>query len=271
MAKKQPPHEDQYADLTFPERGVQDGQSVNFMPQGFTPVGYNVRLYESLTGRARGGSRSGLSKFIPEQHSGDHEIQHLTTIVTVDGALLGRYYTGLDQTFPGLYGGIGFLEQIDSSSLDIPGSDSGYQPAAQELRTVTMGFRHVVDGTTTLGLSSPTTISISTPAGSWADINLYVRVVNQDGNSGDYLVETVRIHTDAPGGPEDGESQATQFDTIGPPLGVHGVADFEVESAIPQTVLYFGTNSSVVGHKFTSRKPVRVRFTPYRLSHRAEE
>lgn len=272
MAKKSQPHEDRFADLEFPSRGVNDVASVNFMPQGFTPVGYNVRLFESLTGRARGGSRSGLTKFIPAQHSGDHEIQHLNTIVTVDGALLGRYYDGLSQSFPGVYGGIGFLDPIGGPDLDIPGLDSGYQPAQTELRVLTMGFRHVVDGDATIAMSSPTTVSISTPAGTWADIDLFIRVTNQDGNSGDYLgFETMILHTDLPEQDGDLETAVAQFDLTDPPAGVHGLAEFEVESAVPQTVLYFATSNAIAGHEFRSRKPVRVRFTPYRLTHRAEE
>jgi hypothetical protein len=34
---------------------------------GTTARGVNVRAFETLTGRARGGSRAGLTKFIDEQ------------------------------------------------------------------------------------------------------------------------------------------------------------------------------------------------------------
>lgn len=45
-----------------------------------TRTGKNVRTYEVLTMRARGGSRAGLSQFVPEQVSGEHRIDHLNMI-----------------------------------------------------------------------------------------------------------------------------------------------------------------------------------------------
>ena len=46
-----------------------------------TPSAVNVRAYDATDGRLRGGSRSGLSKYVPVQVSGDNLVQGLNSIV----------------------------------------------------------------------------------------------------------------------------------------------------------------------------------------------
>jgi hypothetical protein len=47
-----------------------------------TPVGVNVRGYEPLSQRRRGGSRAGLSQYIPQQMNGQYLVQCLGQFVT---------------------------------------------------------------------------------------------------------------------------------------------------------------------------------------------
>lgn len=264
MRNEKPTTPDSFADMFFPERGVHDGISMNDMPPGFTPDGENVRVYEALTGRGRGGSRAGLGKFIPEQHSGEYEIQHLTSIVTVSTAMLGWSFNGEDQSFPGTYGGIGFLEQIDGGNFGFPGmGGGGYQPnLLAESRLVTMGAKNPVTGVVVI--STGTRRTVEWPAGSDP---VTVWAINQDGRSGDYLAfEDLTLHTNPPGAVGDGVVATTQFSLTDPPAGVHGVAEFSVFSLVPRTVDYYATNNAIAGESFTSRVPIRIRFTPAKLT-----
>lgn len=58
--------QDQYTDFTFPFGGLDVTTEYELQKDGTTPVGVNVRVFEPSTGRGRGGSRPGLSKFNPE-------------------------------------------------------------------------------------------------------------------------------------------------------------------------------------------------------------
>jgi hypothetical protein len=82
MAKVVPPKE-QMKDMTFPVAGIDVSMAfVQQRPQT-TPSGLNVRAYEPGTNRARGGQRSGLSKFVGAQPNGLNLIQQLFTLVGV--------------------------------------------------------------------------------------------------------------------------------------------------------------------------------------------
>lgn len=58
----QMPDQEQFVDLTFPERGVNLTQGYGSALPGTTPLGENVRWVEPLENRGRGGSRPGLVK-----------------------------------------------------------------------------------------------------------------------------------------------------------------------------------------------------------------
>lgn len=74
--------QESFADLAFPQKGIDLSEGFNSQLPGSTPVAVNVRLFEAMTERARGGSRAGLSKYIAEQlPAGAHLIQHLNVIV----------------------------------------------------------------------------------------------------------------------------------------------------------------------------------------------
>lgn len=73
---------EQYADLTFPVGGIDQQGEVGQQPGLTTPVGVNVRGLDPRTRRLRGGSRSGLSKYLPVRVDGTSTvIQHLAMIV----------------------------------------------------------------------------------------------------------------------------------------------------------------------------------------------
>ncbi len=87
---------EQLIELTFPPRGLDLARGFAAQSPDTAPDARNVRLFEPSTGRARGGSRPGLSQFIPEQlPSGSTKVQDLNVVVsTDDGAVLDNYDWG---------------------------------------------------------------------------------------------------------------------------------------------------------------------------------
>lgn len=74
---------EQLVDMTFPLKGIDLSGPFGAQATGTTPIGQNVRSFESGTSRARGGQRSGLAKYIAAQVNGAALIQELTYIVGV--------------------------------------------------------------------------------------------------------------------------------------------------------------------------------------------
>ncbi len=86
---KQPADNESLEDLPFPLRGVNLIKEFEAQPQGTTPTGVNVRAYETLTQRNRGGSRPGLTEYIESTVLGFPSlIQHLNIIVDPTTAAL---------------------------------------------------------------------------------------------------------------------------------------------------------------------------------------
>lgn len=85
------PDLDSYPDLTFPEAGLDLSAEFETQAPNTTPVGTNVRAYEPLSGRDRGGSRQGLSRYVSTTVAGAHLIQHLNLIVDPTPAGLPAY------------------------------------------------------------------------------------------------------------------------------------------------------------------------------------
>ncbi len=56
--------EEKYLDLTFPVAGLDVTTEYETPRPGTTQVGVNVRSFDPLTGRLRGGRRPGLTRFI---------------------------------------------------------------------------------------------------------------------------------------------------------------------------------------------------------------
>ncbi len=65
----------------FPVGGVDVSCEFARQPAATTPDAVNVRSYDTLEARLRGGSRPGLSKWIDERVNGNALIQHLTVLV----------------------------------------------------------------------------------------------------------------------------------------------------------------------------------------------
>lgn len=85
------PTPEQYADMQFPLLGMDLSMAFGTQQQGTTRVGTNVRAYEPLTRRARGGSRNGLLKYINGQTGGPNLIQHLNYVVDPQAQAIPDY------------------------------------------------------------------------------------------------------------------------------------------------------------------------------------
>lgn len=72
-----------FVDLPFPTKGIDLSAAFGLQAQGTTPVGQNVRAFDPLTARARGGQRPGLLKYIGLPVSFGNLIQDLNVVVGV--------------------------------------------------------------------------------------------------------------------------------------------------------------------------------------------
>lgn len=125
MARQPEPATDQLADLTFPLQGLDVSNEFGVQPPNTTPQGQNVRAYEALTRRGRGGSRPGLSRYVSAQVGGSALIQHLTYIVDPTEQSLATAFDPLD--FPLQNAGNGF----PFSGIDTPQLPTLTPPSAQ--------------------------------------------------------------------------------------------------------------------------------------------
>jgi hypothetical protein len=98
------PEPEQFADFVFPNFGMEVVTEYELQREGTSPLMVNVRVFESLTSRARGGSRPGLSKFIPHDLSDPQPVQMLAILVTPGGAN-GSEWAGLNADQPATEGG----------------------------------------------------------------------------------------------------------------------------------------------------------------------
>lgn len=81
--------------LPFPMHGVNLVTEFESQPPQTTPIGVNVRAFDSLALRNRGGSRPGLAEYIPQTVLGfPSTIQHLNIIV--DPTVAGLTFDGSD-------------------------------------------------------------------------------------------------------------------------------------------------------------------------------
>lgn len=67
--------------VPFPVAGIDLSSEYGRQPPMTTPEASNVRGFDTLAERGRGGSRPGLTKFIDSTVNGVHVIQHLTVLV----------------------------------------------------------------------------------------------------------------------------------------------------------------------------------------------
>ena len=74
-----------FLDLTFPLAGIDLSLGFTAQKAGTTRVGQNCRAFEIATGRARGGSRPGISKLGNSTVAGAFWVQEIQlTVVTGD-------------------------------------------------------------------------------------------------------------------------------------------------------------------------------------------
>lgn len=85
--------DDQILPIDFPTYGVDMSLGLSEQRPQTCAVGTNVRLYEPVSLRSRGGSRPGTIQYIPGQVSGTHLIQMLNTVVYAS-------YAGLAPVIP---------------------------------------------------------------------------------------------------------------------------------------------------------------------------
>lgn len=102
MARKRVGQPESFVDLGFPLEGVDESRRFGLNMRGHAADGQNVRAYEPATGRARGGSRAGLSKYMPDTVDGDFSatpspvqcIDHIVATVIDPAAGYGQIAIG---------------------------------------------------------------------------------------------------------------------------------------------------------------------------------
>jgi hypothetical protein len=100
---------DQMESLTFPSKGLDVNSPFTQQPADTTSVGINCRTYDQFQQRARGGSRSGISKYVSGIVNPGSYIQELNTVAYVNESAIGsvNYYAGdtslTTMAFPGTY------------------------------------------------------------------------------------------------------------------------------------------------------------------------
>lgn len=98
--------DDTVTDMPFPLSGVSVAGEFNRQPAGTARHGVNVRAFDPIAFRGRGGGRPGLVKFNPATVAGANLIQHLNVIVDPTVDALTPDYSGPDaQPVPGPDGG----------------------------------------------------------------------------------------------------------------------------------------------------------------------
>lgn len=117
-----------FADLLFPVYGESLITEFELQPTQTTPYATNCRGFESITFRMRGGSRTGLTQYIPQQLPGF--VQDLNILVDPTEAALLAYFpypigtpTTLDPNtgFPVPIGGAGWMMPKDPGPPSPPG------------------------------------------------------------------------------------------------------------------------------------------------------
>lgn len=106
--------QEQEVGVIFPLAGIDSTCEFSRQPPDTTPSGVNVRTYETITRRARGGSRQGQTEYVASQVNGvAAQVQHLNVLVDPQDPALDE---PVDQTQP-------FPTVLDpSSSNNGPGS-----------------------------------------------------------------------------------------------------------------------------------------------------
>jgi hypothetical protein len=236
--------QDDQSELTFPVGGLELAHPSLMGRPDTSPVAENVRFFEPLTGRGRGGSRPGIDKFIASQVSGENVIQHITSIVTVDGEMLDYSFDGPNQEFPGIYAGIGFIDfgislipPFDFPDIPDDGNGetfegaSGYSPKPADKKT-----RIILS-------VDPQVLTISSVS------LLTVQLLDGDGNPYNLPDKTYLLYTDPPGEVGDG-NEATALSS----------PQVTLSATSPKKIYYRATVKSLTGSIVARSNTVWVRF-----------
>jgi len=209
------PADEQLVQQLFPTKGIDVAHLQEEQPPGTTPIGDNVRAYEMLTKRGRGGQRPGITKYLNMQVSGFHEIQLLDTITITDGAALGANFDTIE------LGDIGQL-LFDLKYVDIVGGVGTYLTYFDN--TVGYGFQSAKTGTRTLKLALH------------RDGSQYTLVATlKDGNGATVGGEDIVLFTNPSGRIGDNIHAITVTDISSPP---NGNATWSVADDVNETVTY---------------------------------
>lgn len=237
MAKKAIPAEEQLVQQLFPTKGIDVAHLQEEQPPGTTPIGDNVRAYEMLTKRGRGGQRPGISKYLNMQVSGFHEIQLLDTITITDGSALGANFDTI------ALGDIGQL-LFDLKYVDIVGGVGTYITYFDN--TVGYGFQ---------GSKGQRTLKLSLHRDG---DQYYLTATLKDANNATVAGEDIELFTNPPGRIGDQVHATTTTDIISPP---NGDAYFAIADLDNETVSYRakatsdGVMSNVVTVTWDVHKP----------------
>lgn len=82
--------------ITFPVGGISESQAISDQAENTTPVALNVRAFDQLDKRNRGGQRTGLAKFQAAQMNGTNDVQLISTMteavaLSEDAGFLDKY------------------------------------------------------------------------------------------------------------------------------------------------------------------------------------
>ncbi len=226
------PLEESLAEIPFPVKGRSDAISFDQMDGAWTPDGENVRVFESLTSRGRGGSRAGISRYIDAQVSGANAIQHLNTVVRTEGNALGWHFLGVEFELTGLYDGV----DLDGSTDEPDGGGGGYLPSGASFNGSRPHLSLTASATTAVVGDSVTITGLTV-----------------DDEDDPLANKTVRLNTSRGSNPGDGAVGDTDS---------AGEKDFSVTADQAGTVTYIGTIEDSNGNKVTrSRNTVKITWT----------
>lgn len=161
--------EEAFVDMPFPVNGTDVSDAFDSQHPNTTPDAMNVRTFEAITHRARGGSRPGLSKHINQKVGGlTSEIQHLQIIVDPQADALSANF---DVSPPGMIdpstnnvfilGGSIDIKLRRNNNRPVRVGGTGIQPNRYIVPSVAApGATHIVE-VTNPGVISHQTLAVS--------------------------------------------------------------------------------------------------------------
>lgn len=168
--------DEQQMPASFPLAGVNVACEFSRQPTDTTPVAANVRGFDTLVDRARGGSRPGLTKWIDEQVFGDSVIQHLTTLVDPTLPALTAEVDSVDDTVPDPTTG-----PRNTWGRRVRRRGSGRQPSRNKPGAANTGIRVLQKKTVNIFFTQPYEVTFDEPV--LAGSNVVVVVVTEIGTA----------------------------------------------------------------------------------------